>query len=69
MQGKKEAPDPALQARLRKMVIGASVHTVSRDTGLTRHQILQYLASVPMNAAVIRGIERTLTEGDDGLRR
>lgn len=70
MKEAKETPNPALQVKLREMVKKQSVHVVSRDLGLSRSQVLQYLADVPMNAAIIRGIESTLNGvGDGGLRR
>jgi hypothetical protein len=69
---KRETPDKGLQAKLRKMVLaeGSSLQKVSKDLRLTRSQLSNYLADLPMNAAVLRGIEKTLTEaGDGGLRR
>jgi len=71
MKEKKDTPNPERQAELRALVKAASVHTVSQDLGLSRTQILQYLADVPMNAAVVRGIESTLANRgrDRGLRR
>ncbi len=60
MKEKRDTPDPGRQAELRELVKASSVHVVSQDLGLSRTQILQYLADVPMNAAIIRGIESTL---------
>ncbi len=68
MKEAKDTPDPGRQAELRALVKASSVHVVSQDLGLSRTQILQYLADVPMNAAIIRGIESTLAKRDEASR-
>jgi len=58
----KELPDKALQKRLREWIDRESLHAVVQETKLGRGQLSQYLAGLPMNTAVLRGIESTLHE-------